>query len=58
MLAREIIGTRTLMWGSDFPHHNSTWPESQRVLAEQFAGVPADERQRVVWDNVRELYQL
>jgi predicted TIM-barrel fold metal-dependent hydrolase len=58
MLAREIIGTQTLMWGSDFPHHNSTWPESQRALAEQFVGVPAEERQQVVWDNVRQLYQL
>jgi predicted TIM-barrel fold metal-dependent hydrolase len=58
MLAREIIGTQTLMWGSDFPHHNSTWPESQRVLADQFAGVSNDDRRLVVWDNVRRLYQL
>ena len=29
-----------------------------RALAEQFIGLPADERQQVVWDNVRPLYQL
>ena len=58
ILAREIIGTETLMWGSDFPHHNSTWPDSERVLTEHFAGVPETDRRRVVWDNVRELYRL
>lgn len=54
--AREIIGVESLMWGNDFPHHVSTWPNSQKVLHEHFDNVPADVRKAVVHDNVRALY--
>lgn len=56
ILAAEVIGTGSLMWGSDFPHHVSTWPHSQKVIDEYFAGQPAQLRQQVVCDNVRALY--
>lgn len=56
VLARDVIGTETMMWGSDFPHHVSTWPDSQAVLDEHFADTPPEVRNRVVRDNVRELY--
>jgi uncharacterized protein len=58
VLAREIIGLETLMWGNDFPHHVSTWPDSRRALDEQFAGQPDDVRRAVVCGNVRELYGI
>lgn len=54
--ARSVIGTETLMWGNDFPHHVSTWPHSAQVLAEHFAKVPDADRQAIVCGNVRALY--
>lgn len=56
VLAREVIGLETLLWGNDFPHHVSTWPHSQKVLDEQLAGVPADERYAIVCGNAKKLY--
>src|SRR4051794_20064166 len=54
--ARKVIGIETLMWGSDFPHHVSTWPNSQKVLSEHFDDIPKGERDRIVRDNCAELY--
>src|SRR5882672_9026933 len=38
----EDIGVETIMWGSDYPHTDGVWPESQKYIDEQFAGLPAD----------------
>ena len=32
------------MWGSDYPHSESTFPQSRKILAEILAGVPDDEQ--------------
>jgi hypothetical protein len=44
------------MWGNDFPHHVSTWPNSKAVLDEHFAGVSDDIRHKITCSNARELY--
>jgi predicted TIM-barrel fold metal-dependent hydrolase len=56
VLSREVVGTESLLWGNDFPHHVSTWPNSKRELDEQLDGQPAEVRQAIVRDNVRALY--
>jgi predicted TIM-barrel fold metal-dependent hydrolase len=58
ILAREVIGTESLMWGSDFPHHVSTWPDTLSTLADYFEGVPDDVRDAIVSRNVQELYKF
>jgi predicted TIM-barrel fold metal-dependent hydrolase len=52
------MNARRLMWASDFPHSDSTWPWSQDVIAEQFADLTEDQRRWILRDNVRELYNL
>ncbi len=39
-------------------HTVSTWPHSQEVIARDFAGVPEQEKQKIVRRNVIELYGL
>src|SRR4051812_17355031 len=56
--ARKVIGIESLMWGSDFPHHVSTWPNSQKVLAEHFDDIPVADRNTIVRDNTRNLYHF
>jgi predicted TIM-barrel fold metal-dependent hydrolase len=56
ILAAEVIGAETLMWGNDFPHHVSTWPNSKKILDEHFYDQPAELRDRVVRANAAELY--
>ena len=55
---RHKIGVDRLIWGSDFAHASSDWPNSQRMLDQTFVGVPADERRRILRDNVAELYGI
>lgn len=58
ILTRDIIGVDNLVWGNDYPHHDSIWPNSMRVLDEIMAGVPDDERRKMTWDNTLKLYGL
>lgn len=55
-LLRHRIGLDRLMWGSDYPHLEGTWPKSVRSLRRTFAGVPAEETRRILADNPAALY--
>ncbi len=55
---RHAIGVSNMLWGNDYPHHDSIWPNSQPILNEILADVPADEREQLVWNNVVDLYDL
>ena len=46
------------MWGSDYPHTDSTWPCSNEVLNELFEGVPGEDRAKITRDNVKALYGI
>ena len=55
---RHEAGLENILWSSDYPHSDSTWPRSREVVAEQFADVPARERDLVVRGNAARLYRL
>src|SRR5439155_20060245 len=38
--SRQFIGVDRMMWSSDYPHQASSWPNSQAVVARDFANVP------------------
>ncbi|MEI7999880.1 MAG: amidohydrolase family protein [Actinomycetes bacterium] len=42
--ARHVTGLSTIVWGADYPHAEGTFRGTQALIAQQFAGVPADER--------------
>ena len=58
VLTRHAIGVDNLMWGNDYPHHDSIWPHSQETLERIFQGVPDDEKQKMTQDNVCSLYGI
>ena len=58
IMTREYIGTNTLMWGNDYPHGDSIFPHSQRVLTDLLADCTPDERYEMTVKNVVELYDL
>jgi predicted TIM-barrel fold metal-dependent hydrolase len=58
VLLREFIGVDRIMWSSDFPHLDSSWPESQQFLNKHLAGVAADEVRQIVAENCVRLYGL
>lgn len=55
---RQQIGVENLVWGNDFPHSAGYWPQSRELLDEMFAGVPGQERQRIVSGNVTSFYRM
>jgi predicted TIM-barrel fold metal-dependent hydrolase len=53
-----LLNVKRLMWASDFPHSDSTWPDSRTILAQQTEALTQAERDDVLHDNVAELYHL
>jgi predicted TIM-barrel fold metal-dependent hydrolase len=46
------------MWASDYPHSDSTWPHSRKVIERDFDGVPDDELALLVGGNAARVYDL
>jgi predicted TIM-barrel fold metal-dependent hydrolase len=53
---RDVIGVDNMMWGSDYPHSESTFPQSQKILAEILAGVSEEDQAKIVGGNTARLY--
>jgi predicted TIM-barrel fold metal-dependent hydrolase len=57
-LLRHRLGVQNIMWSSDYPHPVSSWPRSRELVAEQFEGVPDDERELIVAGNAARVWNL
>jgi predicted TIM-barrel fold metal-dependent hydrolase len=53
-----MMNHERLLWASDHPHSDATFPNSQQVLAEQTADLAPDVRDDIVWRNTARLYGL
>jgi predicted TIM-barrel fold metal-dependent hydrolase len=51
-------GQDNCMWSNDYPHENSTWPNSYQVIERDLGHLPADVRAKLVRENVVGLYNL
>ncbi len=54
----KMFGEDNYMWGSDFPHTDSTWPHSRQVIEKDFAGVPDEVTHKIIFENAARLYNL
>ncbi len=54
----DLIGPECIMWSSDYPHTDSTWPNSQQVISREFAGVPAEAKRKILAENAAALYHF
>ena len=55
---RHIIGVDNLLWGSDYPHVESTFPRSREILEEILVDCTEEERARIVGGNAVRIYGL
>jgi predicted TIM-barrel fold metal-dependent hydrolase len=46
--ARHITGLSTVMWGNDYPHAEGTFRGSEQCVAENFQGVPDEDRAAIL----------
>ena len=51
-------GTHNCMWSNDYPHPNSTWPNSRDVIKRDLGHLPSATRKKLLSENVCELYKL
>ena len=52
------LGVDNVMWGSDFPHPDGIWPDSQEYLNRELSGVAPAVRRKITRDNAAKLYHL
>ena len=55
---RHHLGVDRLMWASDFPHQESDWPNSDKVMAHNFRDIPEDEVRKMTVDNAKRFYKM
>lgn len=54
---RDHIGIDHICLESDYPHADSTWPDTQARAHAALAGLPADEVRKVTWENASRLFR-
>jgi predicted TIM-barrel fold metal-dependent hydrolase len=55
---RHKIGVKQIMFEGDYPHSDSNWPHTRKILADQLANVPDDEARLMVEGNARRIYRF
>ena len=51
-------GQDNCMWSNDYPHGNSTWPNSRQVIERDLGHLPSQIRAKVLSENATRLYGL
>ena len=57
-IAHQEMGVDNVMWASDFPHLESDWPNSRKVIAENFAKSTEDEIWKMTVGNAVDYFHL
>ena len=55
---RDQIGTEKIMWGSDFPHPEGTWPNTRQYYEDTFSGIPEEDGRKILGENAVRFYGL
>ncbi len=53
-----VIGEDRIVWGSDYPHHDATFPGAVTELRRTMAPLPPDVQTRILGSNAAALYGL
>jgi uncharacterized protein len=52
------IGAEHILWSTNFPAANSSWPETRRYAEQCLAGVDHGDQVRILWENAANLYKI
>jgi predicted TIM-barrel fold metal-dependent hydrolase len=55
---RDMIGLDNIAWECDYPHSDSSWPESPEELAAVASDVPPDELAKITYENACRWYSF
>jgi predicted TIM-barrel fold metal-dependent hydrolase len=54
----QMLGEDNIMWGSDFPHPDGVWPDSQAFIDRELKGLAPEVQSKIVYGNAAALYGL
>jgi uncharacterized protein len=57
-MVSNVLDADKVMFGSDYPHPASTWPDSQQVIGSQWQGIAPELRQKIIRDNACALFGI
>ena len=53
---RTFTGVEALLWGSDYPHPEGTWPHSRERVEQQTAGLPEEDKRKLLGGTTARLF--
>ncbi|WP_292746821.1 amidohydrolase family protein, partial [Methylophaga sp. UBA3191] len=56
MQYRHDMGIDQVMWGSDYPHPEGTWPSTREAMTDTFQGLPETEIEKMLGENAIRFY--
>jgi len=57
MVQRHRIGIDNIVFETDFPHTDASWPDTQELLHRHLTGLPEDEARKISWQNAAALFR-
>lgn len=58
ILTRTLPGAKNIMWSSDYPHSETTFPNSREMILRDCEGVPAEDVRDIICNTARGLFRL
>jgi len=58
ILNRNMPGGKNIMWSSDYPHSETTFPRSRQIILRDFDGVPDEDIKEIINGVARRFYRL
>ncbi|MET0179386.1 MAG: amidohydrolase family protein [Novosphingobium sp.] len=58
ILCRDMPGAGNIMWSSDYPHSETTFPRSREVILRDFDAVPENDVRDIICNKARAFYGL
>jgi predicted TIM-barrel fold metal-dependent hydrolase len=55
---RHLPGAGNIMWSSDYPHSETTFPNSQADIELHFDGVSAEDKHMIICERARKLFRV
>ena len=57
IVTRHRIGVENIMFETDYPHGDGTWPETQQVVADTYGDLPVDELRAILCENAARVFR-
>jgi hypothetical protein len=55
---RHIIGCDVMMWGTDYPHPEGTWPHTVERLQSSFNDIPVEDTRKLLSETAANVYNF